>query len=195
MNKRDVKPTITIPPIAKGNSSLVTKLKMPKQLPVQAAQGSTPNASSGFHWTELDIPFECPAFDCTHSVPPDLPPPLMALFRQWSKAIYDNDKNALEVLRLETRICIELGAVRILDRARRFAQENGYTDVDLLALPDRILRWEMDILLLVSEKKHRDSCYSWQNLVDELKTGGSSLEALEKGKSVPYAITEQVRPG
>jgi hypothetical protein len=195
VTKQDVKPTITVPPAGKSNSSSVTKADKPKRQPVQAAQGSVFKTSTGFHWTELDIPFECPASDCTHSVPPDLPLLLITRFRQRSKAIYDFGEKAPDVLRLETRICIEIGGVRIRDRARHFAKANGYADLNLVAVPERILRWELDLLLLVSDEKHRDSCYSWTNLLDELKSGGSSLEALEKGKSIPYEVTEQSRPG
>jgi hypothetical protein len=193
--KQAVKSTIVIPPTRKNEPNTVTKPAKSKLTPISEAQASAPNASIGFHWTELDIPFECPSSDCTHAVPPDLSPSLTGLFRQWSKAIYEYDRTAPEVLKLETRICIELGLVRMLNRAYRFAKEQGYPDVDLLALPERILCRERDILLLVSDTHHRDSCYAWENLVDELKSAKSSLEALEKGKSIPSEVAEQVRPG
>ena len=188
-------PTISIPPIAKNKSHSVIKLDQSNISPIPEDRGSTSKNSIGFHWTELDIPFECPAFDCTHAVPPDLPSSIHNLFRQWSKARYDFGDDALEVLSLETRICIELAAVRVLDRARRFAQSMGCDKVNLEALPERILRQEKDVLTLVSDTAHRDSCYSWEILLDELKLGKSSLEALEKGKSIPPTIIEQVQPG
>jgi hypothetical protein len=193
--KRAAVSTIRVPPVAKNNSHSVMKLDQSNISPVQKAEGSTSNVSVGFQWTELDIPFECPASDCSDIVPPDLPSTVNNLFCQWSKDRYDYGHDAPEVLNLETRICIELGVVRILGRARRFAKSMGFDKVNLEALPDRILGREKDILTLVSDKAYRDSCYSWEALLDELKTGNSSLEALEKGKSIPFAIIEQVRPG
>ena len=148
-----------------------------------------------FFWSELSIPFECPAFDCTDLVPPDLPLSLITLFRHWSEATHNHGHSAIEVLRWETRICIEIQGLRLIDKSRGFAKEKGYADVNLVALPERILRWEKDILLLVSDVKHRNSSYCWEFLIDEVKSAGSSLEALEKGKSVPHEITEHVRPG
>ena len=67
--------------------------------------------------------------------------------------------------------------------------------VNLEALPERIHCQEQDVLTLVSDMAHQDSCYSWEILLNELKLGKSSLEALEKGKSIPPTIIEQVRPG
>jgi hypothetical protein len=191
--KREVKSTIIIPPAVKAKLISAPKPDKRKQPPT-AAQGSASKGPTGFYWTELDIPFECPAVDCNHVVPSDVPPTLIAFFRQWSKAIYDYGHTAPEVANLATRICCEIIGIRMLDRARRFAKEKGHA-VDLVALPERILRWEKDILLLVSDERHRDSCYVWENLLDELKAGKSDLEALEKGKSVPSGVIEHSRPG
>jgi hypothetical protein len=191
------KQAITIPPMTKSKSSSVGVSNKPKLPPRNKdAEGSIQKAPPAkFYWTELEIPFECPSSDCNQVVPANLPPYTITLFRAWSEAIYDYGREALDVLRLETRICLELGHVCILDRARRFARGQGYDKVDLAALPERILRWEADILLLVSDKGRRDACYSWENLLEELKTNKSSLEALEKGKSIPEEVTQQVRPG
>ena len=189
-------PTISIPPIAKNKSHSVVKLDQSNISLIPEDRGSTSKNSIGFHWTELDIPFKCPAFDCTHAVPPDLPSSIHNLFRQWSKACYDFSDDALEVLSLETCICVELAAVRVLDRAHHFAQSMGSCDkVNLEALPERIHCQEQDVLTLVSETAHWDSCYSWEILLNELKLGKSSLEALEKGKSIPPTIIKQVRHG
>ena len=186
--KPAIKTTIMVPSTTKSKPGSV-------DVPIDKAEGSIPKATPRFHWTELDIPFQCPSSDCTHAVPSDLPLSVTALFRDWSQAIYDHGRTAIEVLRLETHICLEVAYFRIVDRARRFAKDHGFADVNLPAVPERILRWEKDILLLVSDKHHRDSCFSWMNLLDELKMANSSLEALEKGKSVPSEIAEQVRPG
>jgi hypothetical protein len=191
--KQEVKSTIIIPPAAKDKSNSAVKPAKAK-LPAAQAQGSASKGSTGFHWTELNIPFECPAVDCTDVVPSYLPPTLITFFRRWSKAIYDYGHAAPEVANLATRICCEIIGIQILDRARHFAKEKGHI-VDLVALPERILHWEKDILLLVSDERHRDSCYVWENLLDELKAGNSNLEALEKGKSVPSQVIEHSRPG
>ena len=190
--KHAVKSTIIIPSTGKNKTNTVAK---PGFTPVSKVEASAPKTSPGFHWTELDIPFECPSSDCSHVVPPDLSPSLTGLFRQWSKAIYEQDRTAPEVLKLETRICVQLGVVRMLNRAYRFAKEQGYPDADLVALPERILYWEKDILLLVSDTHHRNSCFVWENLLDELKSAKSSLVALEKGKSIPSEVIEHMRPG
>jgi hypothetical protein len=96
---------------------------------------------------------------------------------------------------LETRICIEIGGAHIIDRARHFAKANGYVHVNPVAIPEHVVHWELDILHLVSNTKQHDFCYSWENLVGKLKSAGTSLEALEKGKSVPYKVMEQAQPG
>ena len=188
-------PTISIPPISKNKSHSVMKLDQSNILLIPEDRGSTSKNSIRFHWTELDIPFEWPAFDCTHAVPPDLPSSIHNLFLQWLKARYDFSDDALEVLSLETCICVELAAVWVLDKVRRFAQSMGCDKVNLEALPECILCQEKNVLTLVSDMAHQDSCYSWEILLNELKLGKSSLEALEKGKSIPLTIIKQVQPG
>ena len=92
---------------------------------------------------------------------------------------------------LETCICIELVSVWVLDRACHFAQSMGCDKVNLEALPECILHQEKDILTLVLDMAHWDSCYSWEIWLDELKVGKSSLEAMEKGKLIPLTISSK----
>jgi hypothetical protein len=85
--KQAVKSTIVIPPTRKNEPNTVTKPAKSKLTPISEAQASAPNASIGFHWTELDIPFECPSSDCTHAVPPDPvfdSPPRVSMESSWS---------------------------------------------------------------------------------------------------------------
>jgi hypothetical protein len=147
-----------------------------------------------FVWSDSDIPGTCMVFDCNHTVPVNIPQPLIDLFRAHAKMLYESPRGSHSVDLMEMRICIQLGIFRRENRARQTAMSYGYPEIDFEQLVLRVLDMEVNINILMTDDTARQDCTIWDYLIDELKVNHSTLEGLEKGKEICPAITNAARP-
>ena len=148
-----------------------------------------------FVWSNSDIPRTCVAFDCSETVPSNIPQSLIDLFCARAEMLYVSPGGSNSVDLIETRICLQIGVFKLEDRARLNAMSYGYPEIDFEQLVQRVLDMEVDINLLLADDTARLDCTVWDYLVDELKSAQSTLEALEKGKKISPAIIKASRPG
>ncbi|KAF7971101.1 hypothetical protein HWV62_22100 [Athelia sp. TMB] len=148
-----------------------------------------------FVWSELDIPYVCPHWDCDHTVPANMPMTLIDMFRALALLVHNGGENAKGVAMAALKICMALAAFREADHARRAALALGYPTLDLPAIVPfvRGMKPELDVLIFTTTGKN--SCFVWTNLLEELTDMGSDLQALEKGKANFSQLAMQARPG
>ncbi|KAF7966503.1 hypothetical protein HWV62_38098 [Athelia sp. TMB] len=148
-----------------------------------------------FTWSELDIPFTCPQWECDHTIPANLPNFLVNMFRDLALLIHDGGEDAKGAAMLTLKICMALAIFRRAEHARRAAEAMGYADLDLPGIVPFVRGMKADLDTLVFTVAGKERRFIWKNLLEELDDMGSNLMALEKGKNNFIELDMQARPG
>jgi hypothetical protein len=155
-------------------------------------KGSTPVHPE---WTQSDIPLKCPDEDCDEDVIDNPSPLLIALFCDRAKIICRQGIEALNVYKINFRICVQIKGERADDDRRRRAEKHGLVNVDFQKLANRVWGLKDTIDPMMSSPAARSKTFIWTNLCDDLKYHKYSVARLNKGKDVPRKIVATARPG
>jgi hypothetical protein len=145
--------------------------------------------------SQLDIPSKCPDEDCDDNIIYNPSSSLITLFRDRAKVIQEQGLNAVGVLKLNIRICVQIKIEEAAAQRSRRAEKHGLVNVDFQALANRV--WDLKSIIdpLMSGPEARSKIFIWTYLFDDLKSHSYSVARLNKGKDVPHEIVATARPG
>jgi hypothetical protein len=137
------------------------------------------NDMPAFVWSDADIPGTCMVFDCNHTVPVNIPQPLIDLFHAHAKMLYESPCGLHSVDFIEMFICLQLGLFQQENCTRQTAMSYGYPEINFEQLVPHVLKMKVNINIM-KYVTARQFCTVWDYLIDELKMNGLTLEGPEK---------------